>query len=191
MTRAPSSISSLVIAGFIAAALSVAPVGLDDDFTLQTKTAFAKGKGSGSSSGRGGSNRGGDNRGGSSSSSGSDQDLVKGSGNGQGQNNGQGQGVGSSSADGNHGSLASALGNLNAAHASPTALAHASENSMVGMLALYADAVAGDPDAASPVLGLTLEEQQDALGDISNKADDDGLVDASVVTEVNSLLGID
>lgn len=185
MTRARTSISSLVITGFVALAFSIAPVGLDDDFTPETKTAFAKGKGSGSSSssGRGGSNRGGGNRGGSSSSSSSGQDLVHGS------SNSQNKGANAESAHDNHGSLASALGNLNAAHASPTALEHASDNSIVGLLAAYAEAVEGDPDAEpDPIPGLTPEEQREALGDISNKADEDGLVDAEVVDEVNDLL---
>jgi hypothetical protein len=179
MTRARTSISSLVITGFVALAFSIAPVGLDDDFTPETKTAFAKGKGSGSSSGRGGSNRGGGNRGGSSSSSSSGQDLVHGS------SNSQNKGANAESAQDNHGSLASALGNLNAAHASPTALEHASDNSIVGLLAAYAEAVEG---------GLTEEEQQQELGAISNKSYEDpelgDVVDTEVVTEVNSLLGV-
>lgn len=183
MTRAHTSISSLVITGFVALAFSIAPVGLDDDFTPETKAAFAKGKGSGSSSsgGRGGSNRGGGNRGGSSSSSGSNQDLVHGNGN----SNSQNKGANADSAHDNHGSLASALGNLNAAHASPTALEHASDNSIVGLLAAYAEAVEG---------GLTEEEQQQELGAISNKSYEDpelgDVVDTEVVTEVNSLLGV-
>lgn len=182
MTRARTSISSLVITGFVALAFSIAPVGLDDDFTPETKTAFAKGKGSGSSSGRGGSNRGGGNRGGSSSSSSSDVEFVKGN------SNSQNKGANAESAHDNHdnhGSLASALGNLNAAHASPTALEHASGDSIVGLLAAYAEAVEG---------GLTEEEQQQELGAISNKSYEDpelgDVVDTEVVTEVNSLLGV-
>lgn len=182
MTRAPSSISSLVIAGFIAVALSVAPFGLDDNFAPETKTAFAKGKGSGSSSssGRGGSNRGGGSRGGSSSSSGSDQDLVKGSGNGQGK--GQSNSLNADGDPNAHGKLASSLGNLNAAHASPTALEHASGDSIVGLLAAYAEAVYnGDPEYDEP------SEQQVKLGEISNKTNGDP-VDQTVVDEVNNLL---
>ena len=208
MIRSAHSISSLVIAGFVAFAFSVAPVGLDNDFSLETKSAFAKGKGSGKSSSRGSSSRGGGSRGGASSSSGPGPDFVKGSSNGQGQSNGpgqsNGQGVNSQSSSENHGSLASALGNLNAAHASPTALEHvslnenAAENSIVGLLAAYAQDVvdAGEPTTTEDELAA-LEAQRIALGDISNKSYfdeslDDGngasAVDEEVVDAVNDLL---
>lgn len=191
MIRSAHSISSLAIAGFVAFAFSVAPVGLDNDFSLETKSAFAKGKGSGKSSSRGSSSRGGGSRGGASSSSGPGPEFVKGSSNGQGQSNGPGQsnsqGVHSESSSENHGSLASALGNLNAAHASPTALEHAAEGSIVGMLAAYAEAVEDE-------ILVTDEEKQEALGLISNKSYDDpddalgAIVDTEVVDAVDNLL---
>jgi hypothetical protein len=70
---------------------------------------------------------------------------------------------------------AASLGKLNAAHASPAALAHASRNSTVGQIAAYKAAVEkGDLDAAAALLaGL-------ANKDISTKA----------VTELNALLGV-
>lgn len=199
MIRSAHSISSLVIAGFVAFAFSVAPVGLDNDFSLETKSAFAKGKGSGKSSSRGSSRRGGGSRGGASSSSGPGPDFVKGSSNGQGQSNGPGQGVNSQSSSENHGSLASALGNLNAAHASPTALEHAAEGSIVGLLAAYAEDVSAaladpadptDPDYDPEEDLATTVGQQKVLGEYSNKTDGEP-VDEDVVTEVNALLGID
>ena len=44
MARTCRTIGSLAIAGFAAVLFSVAPVGLDYDFTPETKAAFAKGK---------------------------------------------------------------------------------------------------------------------------------------------------
>ena len=51
-------------------------------------------------------------------------------------------GKGSTASKGIKGSTASTLGALNAAHASPNALAHASPNSRVGKIAAYKDSVA-------------------------------------------------
>jgi hypothetical protein len=58
-----------------------------------------------------------------------------GNGNGNGNANGHDKVAGA-----NHGAEASSLGALNAAHASETALAHASPNSRVGKIAAYKDA---------------------------------------------------
>jgi len=192
MTRAPSSIGSLVIAGFVAFAFGVAPVGLDYDFTPETKSAFAKGKGSGNSGGKGGSKR----------SSKSSKSSGSGGGGGDGvaleDAHGKSNGLGHEKANGNghnkdggldtashgngNGALASALGNLNAAHASPTALENASDSSIVGLLGAYAEAVAADdPDYDSP------EDQQARLGELSNKTNGDP-VDEDVANEVNALL---
>ena len=71
----------------------------------------------------------------------------------------------------------SALGKLNAAHASPTALQNASPNSTVGMLGAYKEAV---------LMDITLDEARDALAEISNKP-----VDKDVVEAVNELLGVE
>ncbi|NKB47816.1 MAG: hypothetical protein GKS02_00480 [Alphaproteobacteria bacterium] len=205
------SVSSLAIAGFIAFGLSAAPIGVGDNFAPEIKSAFAKGKGSGKSSGKGG-------KGGKSSSKGGnsgDSDIesadgehddedgdgkvgnghIKAKGNGHAKNHDDGVEGNNHDDDGApnaHGKLASLLGNLNAAHASPTALENANrENSIVGLLAAYAEAVEGDPEADVPVLGLTPEEQREALGEISNKSDEDGRVDDEVVAEVNRLLDPD
>lgn len=202
MIRARNPISSLVIAGFVAFAFSVAPVGLDDDFSLETKSAFAKGKGSGNSGGKGGSKRSSKSK--SSSGDGDGFDVEEdghSNGNGLGHVKAKGNGHNKDGAiesahddddHDNHGSLASALGNLNAAHASPTALANASrENSIVGFLALYAEAVAGaEPPSNEEEEQAALEEQRAELGLISNKTGGEP-VDEGVRVEVNSLLGIE
>jgi hypothetical protein len=69
------------------------------------------------------------------------------------------------------------LGALNAAHASPTALANASPNSRVGMLGAYAEAVKD---------GKTAEEAEKALSSIGNRP-----VNEDIIKEVNALLGVD
>ena len=43
MTRARYSISSLAITGLVALALSAVPIGLDDQYKPEIKSAFAKG----------------------------------------------------------------------------------------------------------------------------------------------------
>jgi hypothetical protein len=72
-----------------------------------------------------------------------------GNGHGNGAGNGNGGGNRSAGANSNaggkahpanHGAVASALGGLNAAHASPAALLNASPTSRVGKIAAYADA---------------------------------------------------
>jgi hypothetical protein len=183
MKRAPNSIGSLAIAGFVAFAFGVAPVGLDYDFTPEIKSAFAKGKGSGKSGGKGGGSK--------SSSSSSSSSSNRGGGGGDveaARSNGDDHkkdGDAETSFDGphnNHGKLTSALGNLNAAHASPTALANASDSSIVGLLGAYAEAVAEDESDYD-----SLEDQQARLGELSNKTDGDP-VDEDVAKEVNELL---
>lgn len=68
-----------------------------------------------------------------------------GNGNGNGHANGHADVHGQSSS---HGSDASSLGALNAAHASENALAHANPNSRVGKIAAYRDAVLAAQAAA-------------------------------------------
>ena len=67
-----------------------------------------------------------------------------GNGNGNGGNNGNSGNNGNAGNNGNgnngHGSIASALGGLNAAHANENAFANASPNSRVGKIAAYRDA---------------------------------------------------
>ena len=238
MKRVRISLSTLAIAGLIGAGLSAAPIGVDDQFAPEFKTADAKGKGSGKSAGKGGKGgksgkRGGHGAGGSDG----DSELVKGFkdknkfgdedivhdaheddelGNGHLKAKGNGH-LKHHHGDGDHdddGKYSNSLGNLNAAHASPNARLHASENSMVGLLAAYAAAVEdGTLD--------TEDKQRAALGAISNKSyldpelkdldvedpdanepnvDDPDVddpdaggvaaVDAEVVREVNALLGV-
>ena len=106
-----------------------------------------------------------------------------------------------------------ALGALNAAHASDTALANASPNSRVGKIAAYkeaelaakaatADAAAADQkvadaQAAAATADATVQAAQDeadaALVNAANKdiTDDSGNVLTDVRDAVNHLLGID
>jgi len=178
MIRLGNTIGSLAIAGFVAVAFSAAPVGLDNDFSLAPKAAFAKGKGSGNSGGHGG---------GSHSSRSSKSNKGGKSGNGIETEGAHGNGQGDDFETAEHeshndkGELTSAMGNLNAAHASPTALEHASDDSVIGKLRAYVEDFLGDNET-------TTEQQRDALGAISNKADEDGRVDEAVVTGVNTLL---
>ncbi len=204
MSNARLSIGSLAITGLVALAFSVAPVGLDYNFSPEIESAFAKGKGSGKSGGKGGGKRGGKSGGGSSGGDGfevtgddhedspgkSGNGHLKAKGNGHQKNHADAEGDHDGDGDhpNSHGKLASALGNLNAAHASPTALENASGSSIVGLLAAYAEAVNSDE-------GLTEDEARLALGEISNKSEfDDELggdaVDAEVVAEVDRLLGL-
>lgn len=73
------------------------------------------------------------------------------------------------------GAKASEIGNLNAAHAAPQGLQHASPNSVVGQLGLYANTIGT----------TTTQQQQEALNAIANK----GPVSVEVVDAVNGLLG--
>ena len=71
---------------------------------------------------------------------------------------------------------ASALGSLNAAHASPTARANASPRSRVGQIAAYEGAIAADD----------LQAAAESLASAANKE-----IDADVVAAVNGLLGLE
>ena len=74
------------------------------------------------------------------------------------------------------GKTASALGRLNAAHASSTAVENAAPNSAVGAIAAYSEAVLdGDIAVAAQ-----------SLARAANK-----MIDATVVAEVNAELGLD
>ncbi len=190
MTHVRHSISSLTIAGFIAVALSAAPVGFGSDYAPEIKSALAKGGGGGASSGGGNAGgNGGSNGGGHGGSNGVGHTDL-GNGNGFGHDKGPGNDQDVNAAHNGHGNLSSALGNLNAAHASPTAMANASSNSMVGLIAIY----------AAEAETMTTAEAQEALGAISNKSSFDPsldggngaeAVDAGVVAAVNELLDVD
>ena len=92
----------------------------------------------------------------------------------------------------NHDGNGDLIGNFHAANASSTAREHAADGSMVGLLAIYAKAVALGDEGYE-----TEEDQQQRLGEISNKSyfdpslnEGDGadIVDVEVVKEVNRLL---
>ena len=72
-------------------------------------------------------------------------------------------------------------GRLNAAHASPTALAHASPYSAVGQIAAYKEAMkdylAGNEES--------LEAAANALAGVANKG-----ISAQTVTDLNAVLGL-
>ena len=183
MVRTGSSIGSLVFAGIIALSFSAVPVGLDHNFTPKIDAAFAKG-GGGGGGGNGGGNGGG--HGGSHGGGHASHGNGNGLGHDKGHGNGHGKGHDAEGAHNGHGGKASALGNLNAAHASPTAMANASSKSMVGLIATY----------AAHAQTMTTVEAQQALGAISNKSSHDSeldadVVDAEVVAQVNAMLGVE
>ncbi len=160
----------LAATGLVALALTALPVatGLDAGFAgLKAAQAKGSGNGNGNAGGNGGGN---------------------GNGNGNGIGNGQGGGVASASANGHgksvstenhdlnaqsHGLTASSLGNLNAAHASETAMSHASINSVVGQIGAAVEL------AAEEERSLTADD----LVGIANKD-----VDDDVVAAVNGLV---
>ncbi len=74
-------------------------------------------------------------------------------GNGHGNGNANGHDKDKKEKKENHGSTASKLGALNAAHASDTALANASPNSRVGKIAAYKEAELAAQEAAAAVEG--------------------------------------
>jgi EF hand len=101
-----------------------------------------------------------------------------GNGNGNGNGGGNGNANGHDKADKtNHGAEASSLGALNAAHASETALAHASPTSRVGKIAAYKEAELAAQDAEQAVA-----DAEAALADAEAAFDaadtnDDGVID--------------
>ena len=98
-----------------------------------------------------------------------------GNGNGGGNGNGNGNGNASAGAAPNHGAVASALGALNAAHASATALANASPNSRVGKIAAY------QSTAAAAALAATNAATADSIAAAA----------AALVTAAQAQLGLD
>ncbi|HZD25933.1 MAG TPA: hypothetical protein VE631_06695 [Alphaproteobacteria bacterium] len=149
-----------------ALALSIAPMAGSLLGGPQAGIAMARG-GGGAGGGNGAGNAGGNGVGASASAAAAD--------NGAGHGNTGGHAGGNASS---RGTTASALGNLNAAHASLSAFAHAALTSVVGQLAAYAKDVER---------GITAEQQQAELSDISNKSP----VSPATVAEVNSVMGLD
>ena len=176
-------------------------------------SAFAKGDGGGGN-GKGGGD-GGQGKGGDSAASGTGSGAassVTGSINSGTHGKGASSKGASASKDlkGTKGAMASTLGALNAAHASPNALAHASPNSRVGHVAAYKEAVNGlntananlaaaqaafnaSPTTANAMALANAQTAQtnaqataaQALATAANKS-----ISASTVTGVNSLLGV-
>ncbi len=137
-------------------ALVAIPIGFDEmPPSAGDKSAFAAGgQGGGHGGGQGGGHGGGQGGGGANS----------------------GKGNQASSGSVSTGKTASALGRLNAAHASTTAMANAALNSAVGAIAAYSKAVLeGDIAVAAQSLALAANTT----------------IDASVVAEVNAVLGLD
>ncbi|NVJ99975.1 MAG: hypothetical protein HWE12_00420 [Oceanospirillaceae bacterium] len=177
----------LYLSLFVASALTLGPaiIGANTSLDLST-SAHAKG-------GNSGGNSGGGNGGGNSGSNGGSSSSGNSNGNGNAKssggngNSGKVGDFGAASSDrqkgygsgghwgeegkslgNNPGSISSALGALNAAHASDNALANASANSRVGLIAAYKAAVEDgsalktEYDAASENL-TTLEAERAAL----------------------------
>lgn len=151
--------------------LAFAPVAFDFDsgaFTFHA--AFAKG-------GNGGGNSGGNGNGNSNGNS---------NGNANGHSNTKGN-SGNSSSNGlgnDKGSLASALGRLNAAHASENALAHASVNSVVGALAQYKAAVLASNTLIEEANGLDPDDPANTprLDEITAELNELSQVEADALT---------
>lgn len=117
--KVSTSLRSALIGCAYVSALTFAPLSFDLNNGLSYSVAQAKsGNGNGNSSSH---SKGNSSANASSNDNSSDSDSASGSS--------------------NTGSLAKALGRLNAAHASENALAHASANSVVGALAQYKAAV--------------------------------------------------
>ena len=138
----------LYLSLFAASALTLGPAIIDANTSLDlSSSAHAKGgngggNGGGNSGGNGGGNGGGKSNGNSGGSSGKSNSMSASSPDKQGGFGSGGRwGKEGKSLGNNHGSIASALGALNAAHASENALANASASSRVGLIAAYKAAV--------------------------------------------------
>ncbi len=190
----------------LATALVAAPVGVQDNIaSLHEKAAFAApggGNGHGGGNGRGRGHGGGQGPGNSASASvhGGSGPGKSGSAPGHG-GTGHGQAVGHDAVSGVsahsahlNGISASALGNLNAAHASAQAFENAAPNSMVGAIAAAVrDSFDDDVTADDGEPGIGGEEIDDTfarrLGAISNKVDNpEDPVDPDVDAAVRGLV---
>ncbi len=195
--RKVGKIGLTVAASLLTLALVALPVVPSlDGVSLDGMAAYAKG---GNGGGNGGGNAGGKGgKGGRGGTGGASINLLTDS-HGKGHT-GQGNGHSKDAVSGvhlshngshpeNHGPLTSLLGRLNAAHASPTAMANAAGHSAVGLTAQYYDALAEaladgvlSAGEAATVAGL--------LGDLANKevAEEDV---GAVVQAYNELLNIE
>jgi hypothetical protein len=169
-TRVPNRPGLLLSAGLVALALVAAPLAIDhatSDFGMAK--AWAK-NGNGNGGGKGNAN-------------------GNGHGNGNANANGHDKTASAKSSAGDDGSFdddddtasASELGALNAAHASPTALANASPNSRVGKIAAYKEAaieaIANDPAVADAQADLDAAKAA-ALADNVVTAEEQGEIDS-------------
>lgn len=86
------------------------------------------------------------------------------------------------------GATAMSLGSLNAAHASETAFANASEGSVVGILSAYMEDIKAYLDALD---GSEAEQDaalEDAAADLADAANKDDQLDAETIDALNTLL---
>jgi hypothetical protein len=157
-----------------------------------TAMAAAGGNGGGSSgNGNGGNGNSGNGNSGNGNSSSSNAGGSHGGGSGTNSNGNGAHGVGGPGLANSH-SIASALGALNASHASPTALSHAAPNSQVGKIAAYDKAMVAAinmPSATPAQIAARQAAIADArstqLAAASNKS-----LTPAVVAQVDKNLGL-
>jgi len=152
------------------------------------------GNGNGGGHGNGGGAASGSVGSGVSASAGTNVDLGHKGSTSKGGKGSTGKGLAGSKDPKGKGSTASALGALNAAHASPNALARASANSRVGKIAAYKDAInnLNAVNAAFKAGTATIAQQEaaqmaaaQALANAANKS-----ISTGVVNSVDALLGV-
>jgi hypothetical protein len=166
---ASMSAKQLTCTGVAAVFAFSALLSIDSDFRHQSVfSAALAGNGNGHSGGNGGGN-----------------------GKGGGEGNGNGNGAGGKAAS-NPGATASALGRLNASHASATALANASPNSAVGKIAANEQTLAAyeadlktDPSCLNPTCQQDLGTVDSDLKAAANKP-----ITTAVVTALDANLGL-
>lgn len=178
----------------------IAALGISAPFTvdsggLSMREALA-GRGGGNGGGRGGGHDHGHGSGGGMSASASDLSGASGAAAGA-HGNRAGKAPASVTSDGDGpsdnsaaatGETAMSLGSLNAAHASETAFANASEDSVVGKLSAYMEDIKAYLDS----LDGSEDEQNAALeaaaADLADAANKDELLDAETIDALNTLL---
>lgn len=213
MGRTVGSPTSFSLALFASCALVAAPVALGGgSHPLTAKVALAHGEGGGGGGGSGGESGGGGGHdggadsagggghgGGSAGSHGAAETGYGGDhaggmqgGAGHAGTSSHGSGVNGHGGLASHGAMANALGALNAAHTSPTALAHAAPTSRVGLIAAYDRAMlaalampTATPREIAARNAAIAAARQDQLGASANK----GLT-PGVVAHVDALLGL-
>lgn len=184
MSLVARSLTTLVLAAAISAGMALLPMA-----PFGAHPAWPHGGGGGGGDGGGNGNGGGHGNGGAGSAMGSGASASAGASvdpSHTGKGSGSKGGKGSAASKGTKGSTASKLGALNAAHASPNALAHASPNSRVGKIAAYKEAINALNAAITPadVLAAQTAAAQ-ALANAANKS-----INASTVASLDSLLGL-